>query len=291
MRVLVTGANSQLGMALAQCVQPGEGMEWHFHGRSELDITDEEGVMQFVRFLQPDVVINTAAYTAVDRAEDEVDAAFAVNRDGVANLAAAVAASGSHLVHLSTDYVYDNGQCHPYRETDAVRPGGAYARSKCAGEQEALLLSENVTLIRASWLYGAMRHNFLQTMIRLGQERKELPVVYDQVGSPTWTMDLARMLVQLTDALKDEARRPSLCGVFNYSNEGVASWYDFAVAIMRVTGLPCRILPIRSAEYPTPAKRPSYSVMDKSKIRSALGLRIPHWQESLEECWRGMEKR
>lgn len=289
MRILVTGATGQMGQALARLIRPRPGWEWHFHGRDSLDLTDADQVMAFLRFLQPEAVINTAAFTAVDQAEQDVDAAFLLNRDVPGHLAAGCAAVDALLVHLSTDYVYDNGQSTPYRETDAVRPQSVYARSKLAGEQEALLLYDNTTVIRTSWLYGPVRHNFLQTMRHLGRQRSTLQVVFDQIGTPTYTDDLARAIVRLLEQYKaDPAGRHQLRGIFNYSNEGVSSWYDFAEAIMRLEGLPCQVQPIRSAAYPTPARRPAYSVMDKQKIKETLGLPIPHWMDGLERCLKSL---
>lgn len=291
MRILVTGANGQIGQALAKAAQPGRDLEWHFLGREELDLTDEDMVMQYVRFLQPDVIINGAAYTAVDQAEQDVDAVFALNRDAVSYLAAACSTVNAQFIHFSTDYLYDNGKNEPYGEEDAVRPNGVYARSKRAGEEEALLLHEETTIIRTSWLYGPVRHNFLRTMLRLGREKQEIKVVFDQIGTPTLSTDLAEALVQILEQQQqDPARRKLLKGIFNYSNEGVCSWYDFAVAIMRSTGMKCQVNPIRSVEYPTPARRPVYSVMDKQKFRSTFGLRIPHWQTSLERCIRDIQE-
>lgn len=290
MRILVTGANGQMGQALAALAQPSEHWEWHFHGRDSLDITDEEQSLQFIRFLQPDVVINTSAYTAVDQAEQDVDTAFLINRDAVAYLASACAAVDARFIHLSTDYVYDNGQATPYLETDKVKPQGVYARSKLAGEKEALLLHPDTMIVRTSWLYGPIRHNFLQTMLRLGQERPEIGVVLDQVGSPTYTRDLADALIQILRALRKNPTLRERCrGIYNYSNEGVTSWYDFAHAIMRLRGLPCKVKPIRSSEFRTPAKRPAFSVMDKTKIRETFRLEIPHWMDALERCLREME--
>jgi dTDP-4-dehydrorhamnose reductase len=289
-RILVTGANGQMGQALAALAQPSDLWEWHFVGRDSLDITDEEQVMKYVRFLQPDILINTSAFTAVDQAESDVDAAFLLNRDAVSYLAAASASVDALFIHLSTDYVYDNGQNYPYTETDKVRPHSAYARSKLAGEKEALLLNPDTAILRTSWLYGPVRHNFLQTILRLGREKEVIEVVFDQVGTPTFTRDLAVAIIQiLHDIRKNPLLREQFRGVFNFSNEGVASWYDFAEAILRLKGLPCRVSPIRSSQYATPARRPSYSVMDKQKITGTFGLQIPHWMDGLERCLRLME--
>ncbi|MCF8238061.1 MAG: dTDP-4-dehydrorhamnose reductase [Saprospiraceae bacterium] len=285
MRILVTGAQGQLGLALQRVAPLNKTMEWHFHGREDLDLLDEEMVDRMVRFLQPEVIINTAAYTAVDQAEQEEDKAYQLNRDAVVYLARAAQHTGSKIIQLSTDYVYDNGQTTPYLETDQVRPGGVYAHSKRAGEEALIAIDPAHVIMRTSWLYGPVRHNFLQTMLRLGGEQTQLQVVYDQVGTPTCTIDLSEAIVQILKQMdQDPATGEAFQGIYNFSNEGVCSWYDFAVAIMRGKHLPCMVQPVRSAAFPTPAQRPAYSVMDKSKIKDQFGLQIAHWQEALERC-------
>ncbi len=292
MRILVTGAHGQLGLALQQVAPQYKSMEWHFHGREDLDLLDGEMVDRMVRFLQPDIIINTAAYTAVDKAEEEEQEAYALNRDAVVYLARAAQQTGAQILHISTDYVYDNGQTTPYQETDQVKPGGVYARSKHAGEVALLDADPGHVIIRTSWLYGPVRHNFLQTMLRLGADRAQIDVVFDQAGTPTCTTDLAECIGQILKQMDlDPGVREAFRGVYNFSNEGVCSWYDFAVAIMRFSQLPCRVRPIRSAAFPTPARRPSFSVMDKSKIKDQFGLKIAHWRDALERCIGGMEKR
>lgn len=287
MRILVTGAQGQLGQALQQAARLVKTMEWHFHGRADLDLLDEEMVDRMVRFLQPDVIINTAAYTAVDKAEEAVDEAFALNKEAVGYLAASASAAGAKLIHISTDYVYDNGQTTPYLETDKVQPGSVYAASKLAGEALVLNSDPRNVVIRTSWLYGPVGHNFLNTMLRLGRDRDELSIVFDQVGTPTCTTDLAESLVNLFAKLQtDGGELHSFSGIYNFSNEGVCSWYDFAMTIMRIRQIKCTINPIRSAAYPTPAKRPAYSVMDKARIKQQFGVKIAHWQDALERCMR-----
>jgi dTDP-4-dehydrorhamnose reductase len=285
MRILVTGAQGQLGQALASVARAGEGMEWHFQDKAQLDIRDEEQVMSMMRFYQPDVVINTAAYTAVDQAETAQEAAFQLNRDAVGLLARSCASLQAQFIHFSTDYVYDSGQCTPYREEDPLAPRSVYARSKREGEMRALEANPHTMIIRTSWLYGPVRHNFLNTMLRLGAERSSVNVVFDQVGSPTLTTDLAQDLVTiLRQTQADPNRKELLRGIFNYSNEGVCSWYDFAEAIFRIQGKACKARPIRSEAYPTPAPRPAYSVMDKAKIRETFGIALSHWQDALRRC-------
>lgn len=291
MRILVTGANGQLGQALQGAVRPMPGMEWHFHSRAELDISDPDMVDSLVRFLRPDIIINAAAYTAVDRAESEAEQAYRINRDGAGYLAQSGKAVGAKLIQISTDYVYDNGQAIPYLETDPVRPQGVYARSKRAGEEAVLQADPANMVIRTSWLYGPAGTNFLKTMIRLGREKPSIGVVFDQVGSPTCTIDLAEALVAMVQWIQDDpSGGTGFQGIFNYSNEGVCSWYDLAVGIMRYTGSSCEVRPIRSADYPTPASRPAYSVMDKARIKDTFGLQIAHWRDALERCIREMPK-
>lgn len=285
MRILVTGASGQIGQALEARARLVAGMEWHFQRRDQLDITQEDQVRSVMRFLKPEVVINGAAYTAVDQAESEPEAAMRLNRDAVELLATTSAEFGSQFIHFSTDYVYDSGQCTPYRENDPLHPRSVYARSKREGEVLALQGNPMSAIIRTSWLYGPVRHNFLNTMLRLGTERSQLGVVYDQVGSPTLTTDLASALIDILHKQQaDPSRRNLLKGVFNYANEGVCSWYDLAMAIFRIKGITCEIKPIRSEAYPTAAVRPAYSVMDKAKFRETFNLSIPHWQNALHRC-------
>lgn len=284
MRILVTGADGQMGHALMRVTSAAKGREWHFHGRDMLDVTDRECVERTIRFLQPDVVINAAAYTAVDLAESEPDKAMYLNRDAVAILADVTKMIGAHFIHFSTDYVYDNGQCTPYLETDPVRPASVYAASKLAGEQEALVRNPRTTILRVSWLYGPVKNNFMQTILRLAESQNEIRVIYDQIGSPTYTLDLAEAVTRLVSKIAEDVETERICGIFNYSNEGVASWYDFAVAIVKGVGSPCNVIPIATEDYPTAAHRPSYSVMHKGKIKNLLGMDIPHWQDALRRC-------
>lgn len=287
MRILVTGANGQVGLALQQHAENLPGNEWYFLNREELDITREDMVQQKMKFFQPDMVINTAAFTAVDQAETDIDMAFILNRDAVGFLAKNAEALGARFMHISTDYVYDNSQCHPYLETDPAKPRSVYARSKRAGEEEAFLFNPRTTIIRTSWLYGTERHNFLQTMVRLSMSEPEIKVVFDQVGSPTYTHDLALAIIEMLKMIQAHPEKgEDFNGIFNYSNEGVCSWYDFAVAILKARRYEGKVIPIRTADYPRPAKRPSFSVMDKMKIKQTFGLQIPHWEEALRRCMR-----
>ena len=273
--LLVTGANGQLGSELRRRL----GGQAVYAGRTDLDIADEPAVRAFFAARRFDAIINCAAYTAVDRAEDESDAADRINRYG----AALLAKYGRRIIHISTDYVFD-GMAHlPYRETDTPHPLSAYGRTKLAGEEAVLEEAETAVIIRTAWLYSSFGANFVKTMRRLGAERTTLGVVFDQIGTPTYAADLAdaitAILPQITPGVKE---------IYHYSNEGVASWYDFAVAIMKQSGLACEVVPIESSAYPTKAVRPAYSVLNKAKIRTRFGLRIPHWEDGLRRCVEAM---
>lgn len=288
-RILVTGARGQLGRTFQELAPAYSEFEFVFTGREELDLTDTQAIHHFFDSHQVDACINTAAYTAVDQAEWEAERALAVNVTAVYELARATAKRHIPLIHYSTDYVYHNEQNRPLRETDPTFPKGVYARTKLKGEQMARQAHPGCTIIRTSWVYARYGHNFLNTMLRLGREREELRVVYDQVGAPTWSRDLARASLHILQAFfSGKLRAQHLAGTFNYANDGVTSWYDFAKAIIRLAGLPCRVLPITSDEYPTPAPRPHYSLMHKGRFRKTFGFDIPHWYDSLYRCMEDM---
>jgi len=281
MNLLVTGSRGQLGSELRMLheMQDKPGAHtWFFSDLPELDITDAGQVEAFCRDRRIDAIVNCAAWTAVDRAESEPDAAFRVNRDGAAALAAAAKATGGLLAHVSTDYVFDGSSSRPYREDDPVAPCGVYGQSKWEGEEAIRASGCSHLIIRTAWLYSAHGQNFVKTMLRLGRERESLGVVFDQVGTPTWAADLAGAIVSILGQI-DPARRYT--ETFHYSNEGVCSWYDFAKAIMDAERLRCKVSPIETSDYPTPAARPPYSVLNKRKIREAWVLEIPHWHDSL----------
>jgi dTDP-4-dehydrorhamnose reductase len=278
MNILVTGSHGQLGSELQTLQHEQSGFDWHFSDLPELDIASEADVLAFCRERRIGTIVNCAAYTAVDKAESDVEAAYRVNRDGTAALASAAKASGALLVHVSTDYVFDGGSSRPYREDDPVSPCGVYGQSKWEGEEAIRASGCSHIIIRTSWLYSAWGYNFVKTMLRLGRERDSIGVVFDQVGTPTWAADLARAIVSILDRC-DPARH--YADTFHYSNEGVCSWYDFAKAIMEAEGLACKVSPIESSDYPTPARRPHFSVLNKRKIRESWGLEIPHWRDSL----------
>ncbi|MBA4151156.1 MAG: dTDP-4-dehydrorhamnose reductase [Acinetobacter sp.] len=268
--LLVTGANGQLGQALLQSCPDAI-----YASRKELDITNRDDVMRYVDKHQVKTIINCAAYTAVDNAEADVDRAFLVNSTAVAHLAS----TGAHLLHVSTDYVFDGKKSHPYNEGDAPCPKSVYGQSKYEGEIAALTLSSAAIVVRTSWVYSMVANNFFKTMQRLGREREEVSVVADQVGTPTYAPDLAQVLIAIAAQIKQGQRE-----IYHYTNEGIASWYDFAFEIMSESGLNCKVKPIASADYPTKAERPFYSVLSKAKIKKDFSLDIPHWKESLKAC-------
>lgn len=285
-KILVTGADGQLGKDLVpRIIRTWQtGVEVIAFDRAGLDVIDAKAVVMAVGSLKPDVIINCAAYTKVDLAEKERDKAFSVNRDGPANLADAALMTGAYLIHISTDFVFDGKKSSPYNEDDATAPLSVYGESKLSGEIEIARRMSEYAIIRTSWLYGVSGSNFVKTILRLASERDGLTVVYDQAGGPTWTTDLSEAVIALVK-MRFDGRAP--IGMYHFANEGVASWYDFAVAIIaearsRGLSLNCRsIEPILSKDYPTPARRPAYSVLDKTKIKKVCGLVIPHWTTSL----------
>jgi dTDP-4-dehydrorhamnose reductase len=283
--ILVTGANGQLGQSFRHLAPHFPQHHFLFVGSGELDITNRRAVQAFFKKHPVSWCLNCAAYTAVDKAETEPAAARKVNVTGAKNLAEACAQAGIPLVHFSTDYVYHGARNLPLVETDPVQPKGVYARTKLAGERAALKIHPLTMVVRTSWVYAAHGHNFVKTMLRLGADRPELRVVFDQIGTPTYAPDLAAAVLQVIEKVQQgQVSTEQIRGIWHYSNEGVASWYDFAVAIFELANLPCAVLPIESSQYPTPAQRPPFSVLNKGKIKATFGLHIPHWRESLKTC-------
>ncbi|MDP2689763.1 MAG: dTDP-4-dehydrorhamnose reductase [Deltaproteobacteria bacterium] len=288
MKILLTGSGGQLGSGLKPMLEAA-GHAVAAPRSKELDIIDREMVFGAVTRLRPDIIINCAAYTLVDLAEKEREEAEALNRTGPANIAAAAADAGAKLIHISTDFVFDGRKPLPYTEEDATNPLGVYGETKLAGEEEIRRSIEGHMIVRTSWLYGIEGQNFVKTILRLAGERELVRVVYDQAGTPTWAADLAGALVDMARSIEQGGAQ---WGLYHYSNEGVASWYDFAVAVVEEAvaagfALKCkRVEPILTAEYPTPARRPAYSVLDKAKIKKTFNMTIPHWRVSL----RGMIK-
>ncbi|WP_082678565.1 dTDP-4-dehydrorhamnose reductase [Chlorobium limicola] len=280
MNILVTGGNGQLGSSIRERIVSYPDWRFSFYDLPELDITSEEQVEDAVRRTECSAIINCAAYTAVDRAETDHDPAYRVNRDGPAVLARCAKSYGALLLHVSTDYVFNGRSCRPYTESDLPDPLGVYGRSKLEGEQLIEEIAPSYLIIRTSWLYSLHGQNFLNTMLRLGAERERLDVVFDQVGTPTRASDLAGAIFSILSAIQPDTR---YAGLYHYSNEGVCSWYDFAVAIMRLKNFSCRVRPIESSGYPTPVPRPAYSVLNKGAIKTDWGLDIPHWYDALAD--------
>ena len=276
-KILVTGSNGQLGRSLQAVAGDYPEMTFVFADRKLLDITVESSIFDLFEQYSFDYCINTAAYTAVDRAEEEVDAALLANTEAIAYLAKACKKYNTKLIHFSTDYVYADYN-RPLLETDELRPEGIYARTKLKGERVLFSILPGACVIRTSWVYADFGHNFVKTMLRLGREREQLSVVFDQVGSPTYAPDLAKAILSI---ISDNEWAGQLSGIYNYSNEGVISWYDFAKAIFEMSHIKCEVLPITSDQYPTAAKRPAYSVLNKQKFKETFGLEIPYWKDSL----------
>ncbi len=282
--ILVTGANGQIGRELQHlAIEFEQQIEMIAADRSVLDITDAEAVRNYFETHDIDICVNCAAYTAVDKAEKESELAHLVNQTAVKNLASICAEKGANFIHFSTDYVYHNQQNTPFKEDDPTQPQSVYAHSKLKGEEEALLAHPKTMIIRTSWVYSFFGHNFVKTMQRLGKDRDLLNVVFDQVGTPTYAYDIARTVLHIIR--NDDLQ----AGIFNYSNEGVCSWYDFAIAIFELSEIDCNVLPIESKDYPTPAKRPPFSVLNKEKIKHTFGIDIPHWRSSLKHCLARLE--
>ena len=293
-RILVTGANGQLGSelrVLAEHLSSDSGsLDFVFIDRGELDLTDAETVKKHFAENPFETIVNCAAYTAVDKAESEPELADAVNHRAVRMLAEIAKAQKIRLIHVSTDYVFDGTGCKPYVENDPTNPQGVYGKSKCDGEAAVLEINpENGIIIRTSWVYSSFGHNFVKTMLRLGKERKELGVIYDQVGTPTYARDLAGAILKIVQSPENE--NAESVAVYHFSNEGVCSWYDFAREIMRMTKLDCNVRPILTEQYPTPAKRPHFSVVNKAKIKEAFEIEIPYWKEGLDHCLRQLGER
>ena len=280
MKILVTGSNGQLGSELRALAPSFGGDDFIFTDIAELDITSEQDIDDLVRAEKPAAIINCAAYTAVDKAEQEDSLAFLINATAVGNLARVASKYHALLIHISTDYVFDGKGFKPYMEDDPTNPISLYAKSKHAGEQQVQSYASRAMIIRTSWLYSEFGNNFVKTMMKYGKERGQLKVVFDQTGTPTYARDLARTILNILH------KQPDYTGVevFHFSNEGVTSWYDFAKAIVELSGITCRIDPIETKEYPLPAIRPFYSVFNKSKIKQRFHIEIPYWKDSLKEC-------
>ena len=280
MKILVTGSNGQLGNELKVLADAYPCFNFIFTDVAELDITSEPEVEMIVKNEKPAAIINCAAYTAVDKAEKEDNLAFLINATAVGNLARVSSMHGVLLIHISTDYVFDGKGFRPYQEDDPTNPVSLYAKSKHAGEQQVQSYADKALIIRTSWLYSEFGTNFVKTIMKYGKERGQLNVVFDQIGTPTYARDLAKTIL---DILKIQPFSEGV-EIYNYSNEGVTSWYDFAKAIIEFSGIDCIINPIETKDDPLPAVSPCYSVFNKSKIKHRFQIKIPFWRDSLKEC-------
>ena len=279
--ILVTGANGQVGSEI-KYLSKAYPFEFIFTGSADLDITNNDAVFKFFGEHEISHVINCAAYTAVDKAEEDKDQAVAVNVQGAMHLAQACTLRNIPLVHISTDYVYHNSQNTPFMEEDETNPQGVYAATKLEGEDVIKKIHPRSMIIRTSWVYSTFGNNFVKTMLRLGRDRDELNVIFDQIGSPTYARDLAKGILDILHKLEQgDVSDTAFNTTYHYSNEGVCSWYDFAKAIFELNKIECKVNPIVTAQYPTPAKRPPFSLLNKAKIRDAFGLKIPYWRDSL----------
>jgi len=290
MQVLVTGAYGQLGKEIEKLSSQFAGMDFLFTDADTFDITDRDAVCSFFEKNTPDFVVNCAAYTAVDRAETDHEPAHLVNAVAPGYIAHFTNGKEIKLIHISTDYVFDGKSFTPYTEKDKPNPSGIYGRTKLEGEQNLLKEDPYSMVIRTSWLYSAFGNNFVKTIRRLATEREELKVVFDQLGSPTHAADLAQAILII---IENSVKSPDafVPGIYHYSNEGVASWYDLSKAVVELSGIRCRIRPVRSDEFPTLAQRPPFSVLDKSVFKSTFGIKIPYWRESLKDCIKILESK
>ena len=278
MNILITGCNGQLGNEMQLLEKDNPQHHWFNTDVQELDITNVDAIREFVQEHQIDGIVNCAAYTAVDKAEENEELCTKLNAEAPAYLASSVGSRGGWMIQISTDYVFDGTHHTPYVEDDDTCPNSVYGRTKLVGELNVQKFCEKSMIIRTAWLYSTFGNNFVKTMIRLGKEKPELGVIFDQIGTPTYARDLAV-------AIMTAVNKGIVPGVYHFSNEGVISWYDFTKAIHRIAGITtCHVKPLHTAEYPTPANRPHYSVLDKTKIKNTYGIEIPYWEESLRDC-------
>jgi dTDP-4-dehydrorhamnose reductase len=276
--IVVFGASGQLGQCFKDIAEKEGLSSIYFPSEAEADILDFEALKTVFETYKPAYSINCAAYTAVDKAEDYQEIALKVNKTGVENLARLCAENDSVLIHVSTDFVFKGDKSTPRVEDDAAEPVNVYGQTKLEGEQVVEVLLKKYFILRTGWLYSEYANNFVKTMLKLGAERDELKVIADQAGTPTYAIDLATCIINI---IKSDS---TAYGIYHYSNEGIASWYDFAKAIFEISGTTVKVLPVKTSEYVTKAKRPAYSVMDKSKIKNTFKIEIPYWRESLVTC-------
>lgn len=278
--ILVTGSNGQLGNEIQNLAKDISDFDFIFTDVETLDITDEIDLSYFFENNKIDYIINCAAYTAVDKAEEELELSNKINHLAIKNLISFSKENKIKFITISTDYVFDGKNFKPYNENDNTSPNSAYGKTKLNGEIEALKY-ENSIIIRTSWLYSHYGPNFVKTMLNLGEKNSELNIIYDQIGTPTYAADLAEAIIEIIEFSENNE---FISGIYNYSNEGVTSWYDFAKKIFNLTNTNCKVNPIETKDYPTPAERPHYSILNKSKIKNTFNLFIPYWEDSLAEC-------
>lgn len=284
MRILVTGSNGQLGSEMVALQAQETQHQWFNLDINELDITDKNAVEQFVFSNKIDGIVNCAAYTNVDKAEEDAALCYKVNRDAPQYLAQAIEKVGGFIIHISTDYVFDGTNNIPYTEQDKPNPVTIYGKSKIEGEQYVCESCKQHIIIRTAWVYSSYGKNFVKTMIKLGKEKPSLGVIFDQIGSPTYARDLAKTIITIVN-------QGIIPGIYNFSNEGVISWYDFTKHIHQLANITsCKVAPIHTADYPTLAQRPHFSVLDKTKIKNTYNIEIPYWRDSLEECIQLLEQ-
>jgi dTDP-4-dehydrorhamnose reductase len=284
--VLVTGANGQLGSEIKE-QSSNYAYDFFFTDRTTLDITNEDDIKSFIKTNKIDTIINCAAYTAVDKAESDEKMCDTVNRKAVKKLAKISKENDIKLIHISTDYVFDGKNYKPYVEEFQTNPQCVYGKTKLDGEKHILDINpHNSIIIRTSWVYSSFGNNFVKTMLKLGKQKDELGVIFDQIGTPTYAGDLAKAILDILSQIKNDKVQ-----IYHYSNEGVLSWYDFAKEIMRMAKLTCKIIPIQTYQYPTPAARPHYSLLNKAKIKKEFHIEIPYWKDSLDKCLRKMGER
>lgn len=283
MNILITGCNGQLGSEIRLLEDNYPQYTFFNTDKDELDITNQLAVDDFVNRNEIDGIVNCAAYTAVDKAETDQKLCTALNTEAPVYMAAAIEKRGGWMIHVSTDYVFNGKKHTPYVETDTPCPDSVYGSTKLAGEFGVSKFCKKTMIVRTAWLYSGFGNNFVKTMMRLGREKAELGVVFDQIGTPTYARDLAVVIFTAIE-------KGVTPGVYHFSNEGVCSWYDFTKAIHRIAGITtCNVKPLHTSEYPTPATRPAYSVLDKTKIKETYGIEIPYWENSLEECIKRMK--
>jgi len=284
--VLVTGQNGQLGQSLKSLVPQYSQYQFTFTARDELDLSSSQSINSYFEKNKFDLIINCAAYTAVDKAEEQQELADAINHLAVKQLAEISQKNNSILIHISTDYVFDGANCRPYIENDPINPQNTYGLTKLKGEQAIQKTDCDAIIIRTSWVYSEYGNNFVKTMLRLGADRDQLNVIFDQIGSPTYATDLATSILTIADSLNNNQSgfQNEKLALYHFSNEGICSWYDFAKAIFEHSNTQCEVFPIETKDYPTPAKRPQYSVLNKAKIKQKYQLNIPYWKDSLQIC-------